>query len=142
MLLINVKNGKTRDDFQKFDCRTSCYSVYPQEECIINLARGQQESMKCSFITFPSHPQTRFRSPCGTVLLKTNKTSSGKTYIYPRLTYCYRSVVKSLQNMLLRPQFFRMCEMWKEGVSEVGTYGDIHHGKLCKDFLNYKGQPF
>ena len=112
----NNVNEKTRHDFQ-FACCPSCYSVYPQDECIINLARGQQESKKCSFIKFPSHPQTRFRSPYGTVLMKTIK------HLLERHFYI-------LQNMLLRPKFIRMCETWREGASEVGTYSDVYHGQL------------
>jgi hypothetical protein len=56
---------------------------------------------RCSYVQFPSHPQKQHRKTCGDVLMKTVRTASGKLLLQPRLVYRYKSVVDSLQEMMI-----------------------------------------
>ena len=73
--------------------------------------------------------------------MKTVKTSTGKSFLYPRNVYCYRSILKSFQELLLRPGFIGMCEKWRNIESKPGCFSDIYDGKVWKEFRTYDGQP-
>lgn len=77
-------------------CRR-CRRVFLFSECI----EGQgvtQRGKNCAYVAFPLHPQQHMRNPCGTLLLKTVELSTGRTYFYPFLTYCYLNIDVSLQS--------------------------------------------
>jgi hypothetical protein len=98
--------GTSTDDFEKFVCCPTCSCIYRIEDCQERLPNGKIVSKKCSFIQFPQHPQKQHRKPCGTTLLKTVRTSSGSTSLYPRVLFCHKGFIESLQQMIKRPNFF------------------------------------
>ena len=134
-------NANIRDDF-KYVCCPACHTIYPPEHCIINQPGHVQVSTNCTFVRFPMHPMEPHRSPCGTVLMKTIKTPSGKVNLHLKFTYCYRSIIQSIQDLLLCPQFFQLCESWRKCASEDGIFRDVYDGQVWKDFLFYEDQPF
>ena len=75
--------GTTLDNFVKYVCCPQYHSIYHYDECVLN--GKQQDSQKCSYIKFSTHPQSQHRTPCGTVLLKTVKSSTGNKFLYPKL---------------------------------------------------------
>ena len=137
-----IKNANNRDDFKKYVCCPACHTIYLPEHCIINQPGHVQVSKNCTFVRFPLHPMESHRSPCETVLMKTIKTPSGKFNLYPKLTYCYQSIIQSIQDLLLGPQFFQLCESWRKCASEDGIFSDVYDGQVWKYFLFYEGQPF
>ena len=62
---------------------------------------------------FPNHPQRQHRQPCGQCLMKKIKSSRGVLSLHPRLIYSYKSVIESLQEMVLKPGFIEKCELWR-----------------------------
>lgn len=103
-----ASNGTNRSDFTQYICCPTCHSIYIREECITTT-----ESKKCNYVKFPNHPQSQHRSQCGTVLIKTVKTQTGKYVLQPKLIYCYRSVIDSLKEMVKRQNFIEQCEEWR-----------------------------
>ena len=103
-----INNANIRDDFKKYVCCPACHTIYPPEHCIINYPGHIQVSKNSTFVRFPMHPMEPHRSPCGTLLMKTIKTLSGKVNLHPKFTYCYRSIIQSIQDLLLRPQIFQV----------------------------------
>ena len=83
--------------FNRYACWPSCSTLYPwpNEEIRINST--------CNYIQYHDHPQRHHRQPCGTKLVKPIKTCPGSFIIHPLLNYCYKSVIESLQNLMLRP---------------------------------------
>lgn len=127
--------------FDKYVVCKQCHNVYPFSDCVEG-PRNARRSKACPFQHFPSHPQQRMRKPCGSVLLKTVELASGKTYLYPRLTYCYLGLEVSLQAFLNRPGFFSACDDWRSRQVSTGTLVDIFDGKIWKDFQFVDHKPF
>ncbi len=113
--------GNERDHFDRYVCCPSCHSLYSLNECVVKMSDGQVESKKCSFVRFPSHPQPQHRKACGTPLMKKVKSRTKGVSLYPRLVYCYKSVIDSLQEMLMRPDFFKKCELWRDRQQTPGV---------------------
>ena len=134
--------GRSQDQFTKWACCPSCSALYQLDKCTVQLPDGTKSSRKCSHIRFPNHPQARFRRPCGTVLMKTVRTSSGTTYLYPRQMYCYNSLIEFLKRRLLQPGFIDRCEAWRNRTAQEGVLGDVFDGQVWKDFMNPEGVPF
>lgn len=135
--------GKKRmEPFRKYVCCSSCHAIYPWEECVIQAADGQVESKLCSYQEFPHHPQAHHRIQCGNTLMKKVKSSKGRVSLYPRLIYCYCSVIESLKEMVIKPGFIERCEQWREQKSPEGIYSDIYDGNIWKEFMSVDGVPF
>ena len=71
--------------------------VYKKEDSLTLDHSGKKVSCSCSYVRYPRHIQARMRAPCGSLLLKTVRSSSGSEYLAPIQTYCYVSVIKSLE---------------------------------------------
>lgn len=100
------------------------------------------ESERCSYVKFPNHPQRARRRPCNTLLMKTVRTSSGTTSLYPQQMYCFKSIIESLKEMIKRPGFVEKCEAWRSREVANDVLEDIYDGKVWKQFLNPGGVPF
>lgn len=134
--------GSERDRFDRYVCCPGCHSLYSLDECVVRMPGGHLESKRCSYIQFPLHPQRQHRKACGTLVMKKVKRTSKGASLYPKLVYCYKSVIDSLQDMLKRPDFFRKCELWRDRQVHPGVYSDVYDGAVWKEFLIYNGTPF
>lgn len=132
----------SRNKFRKYVCCPSCRSIYEWDQCSVTLANGNVESKCCDFIRFPNHPQSQHRQPCGAVLMKKVKYFSGKVAFYPKLIYCYKSIIESLQEMLARPDFSAKCDDWRSRPVAVGVYRDVYDGSIWEKFQAPDGVPF
>ena len=114
------------------------------EECIITNPGGDVVSKRCAFVRFPGHPQAQHRSVCNTLLMKSFKLSSGKVSLQPRLVFCYKSVIESLQELMKRDDFHEMCKQWRQEFHADchDLYGDIYDGKVWSGFLAPDNVPF
>ena len=65
-----------------------------------------------------------------------------RIYFYPFLTYCYLSLEVSIQSLLNQPNFFHLCEQWKQREVNCGMFKDVYDEKIWKKFMCYSGQPF
>ena len=131
-----------RSSFNQYSCCVKCHSIYPKEECMKKDSKGVCSSVLCSYIPFPNHPHSTKRKACNTPLMKIVRLPSGKTALRPYLTYCYNSIIQSLQLFLLRPGFTELCESWRSNVSRTGWYFDVYDGNIWKEFQCVDGCPF
>lgn len=134
--------GTSEDKFSKLVCCPDCKAIYEFKDCFEKLPNGKMVSKVCPFVKFPRHPHRSRRKPCGATLLKTVRTSHGSTVLYPHMLYCYKSLIESLQELLLRPNFFTNCEHWRKRSFKPDTLSDVYDGQLWRDFLYYDGKPF
>ena len=134
--------GRGQDSFTKWVCCPSCSSLYRIEECMVSLPDGSKSSRRCSYIQFPDHPQVCRRKPCDTLLMKTVRTSTGTTYLYPRQMYCYNSLVRSLKERVHQTGFIDKCEAWRNRVASQGVLEDVFDGQIWEEFMNPEGIPF
>lgn len=90
--------AKCKPQFVKYVVCRKCHCIYYFSECIEGYQRYAQSKL-CPFQQFPMHPHERMRRPCGTLLLKSVESASGKTYLYPYLTYCYLGLRISMEKI-------------------------------------------
>lgn len=67
------------------------------------------------------------------------KIMKNPTGLHPNLVFCYKSLTESLQELLLRPGFFEMCEEWRK---YKNPSADIYDGNIWKEFQIIAEQPF
>ena len=70
-----------------------------------------------------------------------NSTSKGRKLLYPVKIYAYKSLKKSLQSLLLRPNFFHSCQTWRSR-SPHNFLEDIYDGNVWKEYQQCLGHPF
>jgi len=78
-----------RDDFHKFAVCSKSKTLYDIEKCIKKKSDGTVLSAKCTHVCFPRHPHLTRRKACGTVLMATKKSRTGKTIFQPKETYTF-----------------------------------------------------
>ncbi len=123
-LPTSVKNarlsaGSVRGNFQKFSCCRKCFSIYPWNPTV------EPQILTCTYVKYPNHTQAHFRQPCGEKLCRKVKTLTGKEINRPFSVYCYKSIIQSLQELLLRPHFVSRCEAWRNRDVPQGMYCDV-----------------
>lgn len=96
---------------------------------------GKQMSNTCTFIKYPNHCQKKMRAPCGAKLMKTVQTHVGTSYLYPKMLYCFKSIIEMLKERISSPKFIQARETWRSRIVEVGMYSDVYDGKISKDFM-------
>ena len=74
--------------------------------------------------------------------MKTVRTSSESTVIYPWSLYCYKSLIEFLQRMLLREWFFETREEWRHRNVESDSLEDVHDAQLSMEFLVFDWVAF
>lgn len=129
--------GNRKQSFHKYACYPTCFSLYPWE----NPKSSEIINSTCNFIKFPNHPQMQHRKACSTPLVKAIKTT-GQPIYYPHLFYCYKPIIESLQDLLMRKDFISNCEVWRTRSVQDGVYQDIYDGKMWQGFLAPNGKPF
>ena len=74
--------------------------------------------------------------------MKLMKTACQTSFYYPRLLYCYKPVIQSIQELLLHPTFQSHCELWRDRCTTSNKLHDVYDGQVWKDFLEYEGKSF
>ena len=82
------------DPYKEYTVCPTCQMLYDQKiQTLVTRVGTSSQSVKCSFVEFPNHPQHRFRLPCNTVLL--NSIKRRKEYVF-------------------RPKKFTIIMVWKQ----------------------------
>jgi hypothetical protein len=104
--------GLVNDAFIKYVVCPKCHALYEFDKC--HRAVGSTRvSNKCTFVKFPNHRQRWRRQWCETVLLKEITLQCGNKKLYPHKIYCYKSMIKSMENLLGKVDFSSHCELWR-----------------------------
>lgn len=127
---------------------TTSYSIWFVQNLVYLLTEtyelrrdGTKVCKTCGHIPFYNHPQQRsaLRKKCRSALLRKAKYSSGEEYVNPVRSYCYKSVVQSLEGLVKRPGFEEKCEEWRKRKIPEGVLGDVYDGQ---DYQYVNGEPF
>ena len=70
-------------------------------------------------------------------LLREVTTRTGNKKHYPYLVYPFVSLISSLQSLLLRPNFYELCEMWRNQNDQLFLL-DVYDGRIWKEFIQEK----
>ena len=121
------------EEFTRFVVCKKCYNVCTYETCI-DIHGLQKASKKCSY-----RLHANSRSECGALLLKSVTLSNSQVRLYPFKVFCYQSLNKSLQKLVLRPGFIEHCELWRSVSKRDNELQDIYDGKLWNEFQHING---
>ena len=135
------KTAKNSRNFTRYVVCPKCHQLYAFGDCVI-VSGGQHSSKTCTYIRFPNHPHRRQRThECGQILMKTVQFTSTRRILYPFKVFPYKSVVSSLQDLLVRPEFADSCQHWKSR-NVNSTFDDVYDGKIWKEFQVVGGKDF
>ena len=121
--------------FTEYVVCLKCHSLYDRDSCII-VSGSNKYSRKCEYIQFPNHPQRSYREPCGTILMKSIRKTSGITF-KPFKTYSYQSIRDAILRLLKRPGFLEDCEHWRKRVNNRHYLADIYDGDVWNSFFDF-----
>ena len=149
LYLIEKNIGLQKDSFTKYAVCPKCKTLYNFEDCIRRRPNGEAVSAKCSHVELPRHPQQARRRPCGTVLMKTMRSRTGKPFLYPKQVYCFRKLTDSLQDLINKPDFMELTVKGGEAVplsyqrmfletALKGEYGKSFSMWMVNPFLLYQ----
>ncbi|XP_067023429.1 uncharacterized protein [Acropora muricata] len=133
-----------KDNFIKYAVCPKCKTLYKFDDCIQWRPNGEEVSKKCRHVNYPHHPHKTRRKPCGTVLMKTMRSKSGRTFLYPKQVYCFKKVTSSLEDLINKPNFMDNCEKWRNRFNELpdNILGDCFEGRIWREFQYVDGEPF
>lgn len=98
-----------RDNFQQYVVCPKCTKLYHMDEVVIN--EGDRTVAKtCNNIPFP---WARRHKICGAQLAKKLTLKNGKIKFYALKTFCYKSIIESLEALLKCPGLEEQCEKWR-----------------------------
>lgn len=125
-----------RDNFVKYAVCSKCSKLYDMKDCTEINHRGQRIVKHCKQKQYPRS------ATCGAPLAKKVFLSNQREEFYPLKVYCYNSVKEKLQEMLMRDNFPKLCESWRDHQTPEGYLADIVDGQVWKDFQTVDGEPF
>ena len=136
--------GILRDNFLQYVVCPKCMTAYMLTETYELRWDGTKVCKTCGHIPFYNHPQQRsaLRKKCSSALLRKATSSSGKEYVNPICSYCYKSVVQSLEGLVKRPGFGEKCEEWRKWKIPEGVLGDVYNGQVWQDYQYVDREPF
>ena len=76
----------------------------------LSMTTRRLETIKCSFVEFPNHPQMHFRLPCNTTLFNQVQNKRGREY-KPRRIYYYYGLKAALNILLSNSNFMEFCNL-------------------------------
>ena len=112
------------------------YIVCPSCHMLFNIntlstTTRRLETIKCSFVEFPNHPQMRFRLPCNTTLFNQVQKKRGREY-KPRRIYYYYGLKAALNILLSNSNFMEFCNLSNRlrSQNQSTTMSDIMDGEI------------
>ena len=128
-----------RDNFLQYVVCPKCTKLYHMDEIVINEGR-RTVARTCENVAFPRAKRPR---TCGSQLAQKIVLKNGNIKFYALKTYCYKSIIESLETLLKRPGLEDECEKWRRRTVQDDLYADVYDGKIWKQFGNWKGnKPF
>ena len=120
------------DPYKEYTVCSTCQMLYDQKvQTLVTRVGTSYQSVACSFVEFPNHPQRRYRLPCNTVLL--NSIKRRNEYVFrPKKIYYYYGLKAALCTLVKRLNFLDICNLWLKNKKCDARMGDIADGKnLC-----------
>ena len=120
---ISLTDGMQDPMFERCAVCKACESLYKFEDCVHKVGSRIISVNRC--------PYKPFKKRCNKILMKEVISTSGHRRYYPYKMYCYKSLISSLQDLVMRAGFVQQCESTRNKFSTVGLSdvydGTIHH---------------
>ena len=129
------------NDFSKYVVCPSCNSIYEYSDCVEVKRNGEKISKRCQHVHYPNHSQKSRRKECEAILLKKVKKKNGHV-LTPIKVYPYKSLQKSIEQLVRRDGFLASCEKWRNRSVPDGYLYDIYDGRIWKRYNSAEGLHF
>ena len=115
-----------------------CYKLHRVNELKTILVEGSNNLIveRCSFIAFPHHVQANRRTRCGSLIADIIRSPAGQPTIKGRIIFPYKSLIESLQQLLMRKGFSEKLEEWRHKCRESHLFTDIYSGNVWKEWTS------
>lgn len=120
-----------KHSFVKYVVCTKCNKIRLYKDCFSTNGKA----INCDFVKYPNHRMRTMRNPCGNPLLKEMR-SKNKTLYYPKSVYCFNSLIAALKEMVLRPNYLKLCNQWRSRKYVPGTYRDVYDGRVWRELID------
>ena len=127
--------GEASEEQQADIDSPKCHKVYESCDSCDETIGTRKSSKYCNHIQFPEHPHQSRRTECKALLLKSVQFRSGRKVLYPFKLYCYNGIKSTLQKLLMRPNFFSNCQLWRSRPVN-NLLSDLYDGQIWKESLN------
>ena len=130
---ISLTDGMQDPMFERCAVCKACESLCKFEDCVHKVGSRIISVNRC--------PYKPFKKRCNEILMKEVISTSGHRRYYPYKMYCYKSLISSLQDLVMRAGFVQQCESTRNKFSTVGL-SDVYDGTIWKGFITLDGSPF
>ena len=131
--------GIDRDNFHQDVVCPKCTKLYQIDETVVNNGR-QSFARTCDNLPFL---RAKRQKTCRAQLAQKIILKNGSVKFYAYKTYCYKSIIDSLETLLKCPGLEEQSEKWKSRKIDNDLYADVYDGQIWKQFGNWKGnKPF
>lgn len=139
-----------RDNFTKYVLCRKCHTRYTIEQSKRKLPNGNFVSATCTYVKYAEHRLQRMRRPCGELLMRNVVSKSGKTFLYPRKTFCHQPLTTGIQRLFdIHENFIELTEHWRKDFIPSTDFQnrdkilcDVYDGKIWSEFQTFQGMPF
>ena len=110
-----------------------CHKIYTLDVLLAN------EQTLCHHTEFPHHPSSAWSAKlCNEQLFKNGSCKKNQQL----KEYPYHSVIKGLQLMFRRPNFYEQINAWRFRQQNDSVYYDIYDGKMWNEIKDDVGETF
>ena len=127
-----------RDCFERYIVCPACTKIYKNEDCFID-GSTVPRLLKCNNILRQTKRRTEY---CNQLMFRKVVLKGGDEAFYPLKTFCYRSLIDSLENILRRPGYEELCEHWRNREQVIWHAYDIYDGNIWQIFQQKHGREF
>lgn len=127
-----------RDNFERFIVCPKCTKVYKRAECFTE-GNTLPELLHCNNIMRKTKRRT---THCNQMMFRKVFLKGGDEAYYPLKTYCFKSLIESLEDLLCRPGYEELCEHWRSREKLAGYAYDVYDGDIWQSFQTVKGRDF
>ena len=127
-----------RDSFERYIVCPQCTKMYTHTECF-NDGETIPHLLRCNNIVKRSKRKTTY---CNQMMFRKVILKGGDDAYYPLKTFCFKSLIEGLENLLCRPGYKDMCEQWRTRDTIPGYAYDIYDGEVWKTFQSIDSRGF
>ena len=141
--LRNIAGIQIKDqNFKQLICCPKCFKMFNELHTWTIYSHSQPADFLCNHIEYPRHPHASRRKKCAAKLMKQVHTGYS-AFLRPLKVYPYRSICRSLTDLLMRPNMLKLCNEWPLRTSkDPSVMMDVYDGQMWKDCLNVNDRPF
>ena len=127
-----------RDNFVRYIVCPTCTKIYKHSDCFID-DQTVPIKLKCNNVLRQTK-RKRITTYCNQTMFRKIVLKGGAEAFYPLKTFCFRSLIDSLEDILRRPEYEELCEHWRNRETIPRHACDVYDGKVWKAYQQESGR--